>query len=65
MASMSPISSKAFVVQVANAVDAQFRAARRVIFNADVLKAYNVFAGDIVVVLDTDSAVKVRVSSVS
>ena len=44
------ISASTFVVRLANPVDSAPRAARRVAFNADILRSAKVYAGDVVAI---------------
>jgi hypothetical protein len=57
---MSSISSRRFTIQSDGAVDYAPRAARRLIFNVEVLKSTRLSAGDIVAISDGTIPLKVK-----
>jgi len=61
---MPPISSGEFTVGLASDSDVKSRAARRVICNADVLKAAKIFAGDIVALSDACETATIKVHAI-
>jgi hypothetical protein len=62
---MSDFPSKQFTVGFSESLDGVPRAARRLIFNADVLKAAKVCAGDVVALSSRDPPHKVRLNCVT
>jgi len=58
---MSLLSSKRFVVEVVDSSETTARASRRLIVNADIVKAAKLFAGDVIALSDYDDAKDVKV----
>jgi AAA family ATPase len=56
---MSSMLSKNFIIGLANSPEPTPRAARRVIINADVVKAVKLCAGDVIALSDNDENTKV------
>lgn len=57
---MASLSSKTFIVGIPNVSDSAFRAARRLIINAEVLKAAKIYAGDVLALSAPGADHKVR-----
>lgn len=60
---MASLVSKKFVIGLANFSEPTHRAARRVIINADVVKAVKLCAGDVVALSDSDNVDNTKVST--
>lgn len=57
---MASITSRTFTVGLSNASDSTSRAARRVIINAEILKAAKLYAGDVLTLSAPGTGNKVR-----
>jgi AAA family ATPase len=65
MTSVFTISAKAFTVTLADLLESEFRSARRVIVNADLLKASKLSAGDVVALVHAESPNSSPIVSIS
>lgn len=59
---MSSLLSKSFVIELTNFSESTPRGSRRIIINADVVKAVKLCAGDAVALSDPDNAENTKVS---
>jgi AAA family ATPase len=59
------MSSKSFVISLADQNEAEVRAVRRVVVNAEVLKALKLCSGDIVALMGTEDLTKVTASRIN
>jgi AAA family ATPase len=59
---MSSLTSKRFVVRLADSSESTPRASRRLIINANIAKAAKLCAGDVIALSDCDNAEDTKVS---
>lgn len=59
---MTSLSSKRFVVKVADSSESTARTSRRLIVNADIVKAAKLCTGDVIVLSDYDNVKDTKVS---
>jgi len=57
---MNPISAKKFSIEISDSSECLARASRRIVINAEQLKAAKLFTGDIIAISPWDSSSKVR-----